>query len=181
MNIFHSFEKEPLFRIKPQDSKELLNIVTQMQGEMWTPNQFAHSEYLKVLLNLFLVVVQRFGIRKDCNGLTLNNASHTLFVNFRQLLEANYRDIHTLADYAGKLNVSAKTLTNCVKEISRQTPLGIINDRLILEAKRLLAYSDKTVSEIGFELGFDDPSYFVKFFKRLTKRSPREFRTALIK
>lgn len=180
-NIFHSFEKEPLFRIKQQDSKELLNIVTQMQSEMWTPNQFAHSEYLKVLLNLFLIIVQRFGIRKDCNGLTLNNASHTLFVNFRQLLEANYRNIHTVTDYAGKLNVSTKTLTNCVKDISHQTPLGIINDRLILEAKRLLAYSDKTVNQISFELGFDDPSYFVKFFKRLTKLSPGEFRLARIK
>jgi len=180
-NIFHSFEKEPLFRIKPQDSKELLNIVTQMQGEMWTPNQFAHSEYLKVLLNLFLIVVQRFGIRKDCNGLTLNNACHVLFVNFRQLLETNYRKIHTVTDYAAKLNVSTKTLTNCVKEISRQTPLEIINERLVLEAKRLLAYSEKTVNQIGFELGFEDPSYFVKFFKRLTKLSPGEFRSTRIK
>lgn len=42
-NIFHSFEKEPLFHIKQEDCKELLNIVTQMQDEMWTPNQFAHS------------------------------------------------------------------------------------------------------------------------------------------
>lgn len=84
-------------------------------------------------------------------------------------------------DYAGKLNVSAKTLTNCVKGISQQTPLEIINERLILEAKRLLVYSDKTVNQIGFELGFDDPSYFVKFFKRQIKRSPGEFRSARIK
>ena len=178
-NIFDSFEKEPLFRIKQSDSKELQGIVEQMQGEMWTPNQFAHREYLKVLLHLFLIVIQRFGVRKDCNGLIMNNPSHILFVKFRQLLEECYRKIHTVSEYAGLLNVSSKTLTNCVKEISHQTPLEIINERISLEAKRLLAYSDKNVNEVGFELGFDDPSYFVKFFKRQTKMLPSDLRKSI--
>lgn len=178
-NIFHSFEKEPLFTIKKEDSKELLNIVTQMQNEMWTPGQFAHAEYLKVLLHLFLIVIQRFGIRKDCNALTMHTPSHILFVKFRQLLEQNYRQIHTVAQYAGLLNVSGKTLTNCTNEIARQTPLQIINERISLEAKRLLAYSDKNINEIGFELGFEDPSYFVKFFKRQMNTLPGDFRKAI--
>jgi AraC-like DNA-binding protein len=178
-NIFHSFEKEPLFWIKESDSQELQNIVTQMQTEMWTPNQFAHGEYLKVLLHLFFIVIQRFGIRKDCNGLTMSNPTHILFVRFRQLLEKNYRQIHTVAEYAGLSNVSSKTLTNCTKEISHQTPLEIINERISLEAKRLLAYSDKNVNKIGFELGFEDPSYFVKFFKRQTKILPGDFRKTI--
>lgn len=175
-NIFHSFEKEPLFIVKQADSKELYNIVAQMQNEMWTPNQFAHSDYLKVLLHLFLILIQRFGIRKDCSGLTMNNPSHILFVNFRKLLEENFRKINTVAEYAGLLNVSTKTLANYTKDIAHQTPLEIINDRLILEAKRLLSYSEKNVNEVGFELGFEDPSYFVKFFKRHVKMSPRDFR-----
>jgi len=177
-NIFNSFEKEPLFQIKETDTKELQNIVNQMQTEMWTPNQFAHSEYLKVLLHLFLIVIQRFGVRKDCNGLSVNNPSHILFVKFRNLLEENYRTTHTVSEYAELLNISNKTLTNCTNEISHQTPLQIINERLSLEAKRLLAYSDKNVNEIGFELGFEDPSYFVKFFKRHTKMLPGDFRKA---
>lgn len=175
-NIFHSFEKEPVFHIKHSDDNELKNIVTQMQNEMWTPNQFAHSEYLKVLLHLFLIVVQRFGVRKDCSGLSMNNPFHILFVKFRKLLEDNYNKIHTVMEYANILHISAKTLTNCTKEISAQTPLEIINDRIFLEAKRLLAYSDKNINEIGFELGFEDPSYFVKFFKRYMKMSPGDFR-----
>jgi len=178
-NIFNSFEKEPLFQIKQSGIQELQNVVNQMQTEMWTPNQFAHSEYLKVLLHLFLIVIQRFGIRKDCNGLSVNNPSHILFVKFRNLLEENYHKIHTVSEYAGLLNVSNKTLTNCTNEISHQTPLQIINERLSLEAKRLLAYSDKNVNEIGFDLGFEDPSYFVKFFKRYTKMLPGDFRKAI--
>ncbi len=177
-NIFHSFEKEPLFLIKETDSNELHNIVKQMQNEMWTPNQFAHSDYLKVLLHLFLILIQRFGIRKDCNGLTMNKPSHILFVNFRKLVEENFSEIHTVAEFSEMLNVSTKTLTNYTKEIAHQTPLEIITDRLILEAKRLLSYSEKNVNEVGFELGFEDPSYFVKFFKRHVKMSPKDFRLA---
>ena len=179
-NIFDSFEKEPLFQVREQDTKELHGIVMQMQSEMWTPNQFAHREYLKVLLNLFLIVIQRFGVRKDCDDLSINNPSHILFVKFRQLLEEHYYKIHTVAEYASLLNVSGKTLTNCTKEISRQTPLEIINERILLETKRLLAYSDKNVNEIGFGLGFDDPSYFIKFFKRQMKITPRDFRKTLL-
>lgn len=178
-NIFDSFEKEPLFRVKQTDSKELENIVIQMQTEIWTPDRFAHSEYLKTLLYLFLIAIQRLGVRKDCNGLSVNNPDHILFVKFRKLLEENYRKIHTVNQYAVLLSISSKTLSNCTRNISHQTPLEIINERLILEAKRLLAYSDKNVSEIGFELGFEDPSYFVKFFKRQTSMLPRNFRKVI--
>lgn len=178
-NIFDSFEKEPFFRIKNADKIELENIVLQMQNEMWTPNQFAHAEYLKLLLNLFLIVIQRFGVRNNCTGLSINNPSHILFVKFRKLLEDNYRVIHTVSEYAQLLNVSGKTLTNCVKDISHQTPLELINERKALEAKRLLAYSEKNVNEIGYELGFEDPSYFVKFFKRQSKMLPGDFRRAV--
>ncbi len=175
-NIFHSFEKEPFFKIKESDIEELHNIVRQIQREIDNPNQFAHSDYLKVLLQLFLIVVQRLGIRRDCCDLTMNNPSHILYVNFRKLLEDNFCQIHTVAEYAKMLSVSSKTLTNCTKGISNQTPLEIINDRLILEARRMLAYSKRNVNEIGYELGFEDPSYFVKFFKRQMTISPGDFR-----
>ncbi len=179
-NIFHSFEKEPLFKIDASATKELHNIVNRMQKEMATPNEFAHSDYLKILLQLFLIEIQRFGVRKDCCKLTMNNPSHILFVNFRKLLEENFHEIHTVVRYSEILSVSAKTLTNCTKEIAHQTPLEIINERLILEARRLLSYSERNVNEIGFELGFEDPSYFVKFFKRHMKISPSEFRKDIV-
>lgn len=72
--------------------------------------------------------------------------------------------------------MSVKTLTNSVGASSFSTPLKIINDRIILEAKRQLCYTDLKIKEIAFRLGFDDPSYFVKFFKRQTGILPAEFR-----
>ncbi|RZL44124.1 MAG: AraC family transcriptional regulator [Pedobacter sp.] len=97
-------------------------------------------------------------------------------MKFKQLLETNFRHQHTVAEYANLLNISSKTLVNHTNDAVLRTPLAIINDRIILEAKRLLLHSSLNVNEIGFQLGFDDASYFVKFFKKQVKRSPTEFR-----
>ncbi len=174
--IFNSFENEPFFRIPHSNTSDFLNLLSQMQREMDIPEGFAHKDYLKHLLNLFLILVQRLGKRNNCKSLSMNNHHHVVYVRFRQLLETHYEKVHTVAGYAGLLNVSTKTLTNYTKEISHQTPLDIINERLVLEAKRLLSHSGLNINEIGFQLGFDDPSYFIKFFKRHTKKSPGEFR-----
>ena len=74
------------------------------------------------------------------------------------------------------MNISTKTLTNSIAESSRSTPLKLINERIILEATRYLLYSSLKVKEISYLLGFEDPSYFVKFFKRNTGYLPIEFR-----
>ncbi len=174
--IFNSFESEPFFMIALDHTNDFIGLLSQMQHEMDVPGQFAHKDYLKHLLNLFLILVQRLGKCNDCKNLSMNNHHHVVYVRFRQLLETHYEKIHTVAGYAGLLNISAKTLTNYTKEISHQTPLDIINERLTLEAKRLLSHSGLNINEIGFRLGFDDSSYFVKFFKRHTKKSPGEFR-----
>jgi len=178
-NIFNSFENEPFFIIAKNNVNNIMNILKQMQDEMLTPNQFAHRQYMKILLNMFLIIIQRFGIRNSCHGLSINNPSHILFVKFRGLLEKHYHKIHTVSQYASLLNVSNKTLTNCTKEVMHQTPLEIINERISLEAKRLLSYSDKNINEIAFDLGFEDPSYFVKFFKRQINMLPSNFRKTI--
>ena len=76
------------------------------------------------------------------------------------------------------LNVAVRTLNKCVNECSGNSPLTLINNRIILEAKRMVRYTEMMIKEIALELGFDDPSYFVKFFKRQTGYLPSEFREA---
>ena len=179
-NIFNSFESEPVFRIANQYIEDFSRLLLQMQNEMWTPQQFAHKDYLKLLLNMFLILIQRLGTRNKCRNLSIHNPHHIVYVKFRQLLESMYKKIHTVNEYAGLLNISTKTLNNYTKEISYQTPLEIINERIVLEAKRLLSHSGLSVNEIAFHLGFEDPSYFIKFFKRHTNLAPGEFRSSVI-
>lgn len=175
-NVFNAFDAVPYFHISETIAQRLDFIKRSMEQEISNVELFAHRDYLKSLVKLFLIEVQRAGRRGTGKALCVNNTYNRTLIMFRQMLERHYRQMHTVKEYASGLNVSIKTLTNSVLESSRSTPLKIINDRIILEAKRQLFYSDLKIKEIAFSLGFDDPSYFVKFFKRQTGISPSDFR-----
>lgn len=83
---------------------------------------------------------------------------------------------HFVGEYANMLNISFRTLTKYVTESVRRTPLQIINDRIALEAQRLIQSTSLRIKEVAEHLGFDDPSYFVKFFNRQTGKMPTEMR-----
>lgn len=175
-NVFNAFDAVPYYHVSDEDAARLESIVRSMERETGNEGMFAHRDYLQYLVKLFLIEVQRVGQRGTGIPLCVNNSSNRTFIRFRQMLEHHYKRMHTVKEYAGHLNVSVKTLTNSVYESAHTTPLKIINDRIVLEAKRQLFYSDLKVKEISFRLGFEDPSYFVKFFKRQTGFLPAEFR-----
>ena len=79
-------------------------------------------------------------------------------------------------DYADLLFKSPKTLSNLFHKYGEKTPLQVIHNRVLLEAKRLLLYSDKTLEEITHNLGYTDSEHFSKFFKKHEGLSPRLFR-----
>jgi AraC-like DNA-binding protein len=74
------------------------------------------------------------------------------------------------------LHKTPKTLSTLFKKMGDALPLTIINDRILLEAKRLLLYSDKTAKEIAYELGYNESGHFSRFFKKKTGVSPSKFR-----
>lgn len=175
-NVFNAFDTVPYYYIATEDEGRLHFIVEQMKIEMENNRAFAHKDYLKYLVKMFLISVQRMGERGIGVPLCPNNTANRTFVRFRQLLEHHYREQHTVKAYADRLGVSTKTLTNAVFDSAHTTPLKVINERIVLEAKRQLIHSDLKVKEIAFYLGFEDPSYFVKFFKRQTGFLPIQFR-----
>lgn len=175
-NMFNAFDTEPFCRLSDADAERFNLLIRHLRQETANRTLFAHRDYLKYLVQLFLIEAQRVGSWNVENLLCPNDTANRLFIRFRQMLENHYTRMHTVKEYAAALNVSSKTLTNCVAESSRSTPLKLINDRIVLEAKRQLFYSDIKVKEIAYLLGFEDPSYFVKFFKRQTGSLPAEFR-----
>ena len=178
-NIFNDFESDPVFTIPTVAIENFTLLVSNLKKEISTPDKFAHKDFLKHLLKLFLISIQRLGKRNNYKNPSFNNQKNITQLKFRQALELNFKNIHTVKEYAYLLNISTKTLTNHITEIALKTPLEIINDRIILEAKRLLSHSSLNINEIGFQLGYEDPSYFVKFFKRQTKKSPSDFRKVI--
>jgi AraC-like DNA-binding protein len=107
-----------------------------------------------------------------------NNLSRfeTVAKPFKQLLEKNYRTLKRPGDYAEKLNISTSYLNECIKNTTGYSVSQNIQDRIILEAKRLLYHTDKSVKEIAFELGYADYPYFARMFTKAAGMSALAFR-----
>ncbi len=130
------------------------------------------SAYLQILFTR----LRRFS-RESRTPIT--NIHHTIFAEFKNILETNYRSIRQVKDYAARLNISPKYLNELSVEVIHKSASTLIKDRLLLEAKRMLLHSTKTISEIAYSLNFNDPSHFVKFFRKEEKCTPNEFRKRL--
>jgi AraC-like DNA-binding protein len=92
------------------------------------------------------------------------------------MVEWNYTRLHSVANYAELLHISPKALNKRITRYNKTTPNDIIKNRIILEAKRLLVHTPLSVKEIGYKLGYDDASYFVRIFSKQAAISPHKFR-----
>lgn len=100
-----------------------------------------------------------------------------LFNRFKTLVSTHFTEYHDVATYADMLNLSAGHFSELIKKQSGKTPLEHIHDHLLLEAKRMLFHTDASMKEIAFQLGFEEASYFNRFFKRLTATTPLSYRS----
>ena len=177
--LFDDFITSPQLRISESDAAQLDRVVEAIEEELKMAGSFEHKEALKALVKLFVIKIFRSANGQEEQVSAPLRISHKAFLEFRKLIEENYCRLHTVKDYAALMNMTSKTLTLHVKDCSSYSPLELINNRIILEAKRLLRYSVLSVKEIAFRLGFEDPSYFAKFFKRIVRVSPADFRESL--
>ena len=105
----------------------------------------------------------------------------TTFKNFLSILEENYRRPEGVNFYAEKLFMSARNLNLICQSILQQSVSEIIETRKLIEAKNLLLTTNKTISEIGFELGYQEKAYFTNVFKKKAGMTPSEFRNEIQK
>ncbi|MGN5953337.1 helix-turn-helix domain-containing protein [Sphingobacterium lactis] len=104
-----------------------------------------------------------------------------LYKRFTKLLRADVHPVNHVAHYAEKLHTSPQNLNAACKREASKTASDVLADYLIQEAKRLLIYTGKSISEVAFDLGFSDKSNFSKYFKRYTLQSPKDFRNENLK
>jgi AraC family transcriptional regulator, transcriptional activator of pobA len=129
------------------------------------------------LLHILLTQVQRCIDTENDNPISKKYL--ILFKQFKNNLEKYFSENKTTSFYANELHITAHHLNLLVKEVTGKTATEVIRARSILEAKRLLTFTDKTVSEIAFELNYTDSSYFAKTFKTETNLSPIAFKTEM--
>ena len=106
----------------------------------------------------------------------LTKPQQDLVRKYHVLVENHFKEKHQVSEYAQLLFKSPKTLSNLFKKTGSASPLSIINDRILLEAKRLLLFSEKNVDEIGYELGYKEAAHFSKFFKSHIGLPPARFK-----
>src|SRR5690606_15209075 len=138
-----------------------------------------HALLNKEIICLMLKVSMLKFIRKTNNADYIKfktNRKNSHIEQFKNLIELHFKDLKRTSDYAKYLAISANYLNALVKEKLDVSAENLIQNRVILEAERLLLNTDLSVTEISFELGFSDKSHFGKYFKKIAGESPNIFR-----
>jgi len=155
----------------------LAHTLTALQGAHATRAP-ARAMELRALAALALARIAR-ALAVDTGAGPARPGAPDLLARFQSLLDQHLTDHWSVADYAAALAVSAPHLSRLARAATGRPASGLIEDRLIREARRHLVFTDLPVSRIAYALGFEDPAYFSRVFARATGTSPRTFRQRL--
>ncbi len=144
--------------------KELLN------DDFWT-EEMARTYLKQLIINSSRKWLERDGL-PHTGSMREDEVSRT----FSQLVEKHFSEFHRASDYAELMHMSTKTLNRRIVKEKNKSPDAIIKERVILQAKRLIVHTGMSVKEIAVHLGYEDASYFVRFFKLKTGLTPVQFK-----
>ena len=167
-----------LFVKLSERAREKLQLLMDVFTEEFKTTDNIQNEMLLVLLKRLIIFVTQLAKSAYAPARKMPENRFHIIRKFNLLVEANFKTEHSVSFYAEQLCKSPKTLSNLFAIYNQKTPSQIIHERIIAEAKRLLLYTDKSVKQITFELGFEDVAYFSNFFKKGAGVSPSDFKTA---
>jgi AraC family transcriptional activator of pobA len=155
-----------------------LNMLTTLCEMMQKENQLDHPGYLiiKHLLSAFLAKLEKDNLCESGVGRTSSKTQLVILNNFLKILEHNYRRPDGAVFYSNKLNMTARNLNHISHSVFGKSVTKIIETRKLFEARKMLSDFEKTISEIGFELGYKEKSYFTHVFHKKTGLTPTQFR-----
>jgi AraC family transcriptional regulator, transcriptional activator of pobA len=136
---------------------------------------------LRHLLSTLFTMIESERKKTDNTDKRFYNSQNITFKNFLKILEDNFRRPEGVEFYAEKLFMSTRNLNLICHNILQKSVSEIIETRKLIEAKNLLISTNKTISEIGFELGYNEKAYFTTVFKKKTGQTPSEFRAGMSK
>lgn len=162
-------------KIKVKEIKAFEELFALIAEESTNDNDSFHSDILRNLLHNLLLKSERI-LREQGFTEVKKDANLDYVFMFRDLLEKEFRNTKQVSSYTNELLVSAKRLNQATGKVLGKSPKELIDERVMLEAKRLLVYTNESVKEIGFELGFEEPTNFIKYFRKHGGITPVEFR-----
>lgn len=175
--LFNNINNMPMIIVPIHEVAFIDNLFTRIEDEFELKDR-SQEEMIRTYLKQLLIKSTRLWKAQHLvSVLTQQDGDLEFFRHFTQLVEAHYKEKHTVADYADLLMIAPKTLTHKFKRLHLPQPNEIIKSRIILEAKRLLVHTTKSAKEIAYALGYDDPAYFSRLFFIKTGESPSGFRS----
>jgi AraC family transcriptional activator of pobA len=178
--LFNNIYDPPFVGTEPSETEQLISIADSMRTEMRNPGLY-QSELLISQLKIFLITASRIKVQRNPKIIInfSDNRQPFILKDLKVAIESNFKVKHSASDYADLLHISPKALAKICKSHFRKTLTDLIAERIVIEAKRELYLTSKSVKEIAWELGYDDEHYFSRFFKRNAEISPQYYRDTI--
>ena len=173
--LFHNAYHVPVVFMNDEARSTMEAIVQEIRVEISLQDS-GMEEMLRILLKQLIIRATR--LWKQQHHVVSEEARQEVEFSrtYSQLVEGHYTRQHAVADYAAMLHITPKALNKRFTRYSNSTPNDVIKNRIILEAKRLLIHTQLSVKEIGYLLGYDDTSYFIRLFTKQVSAPPQTFR-----
>lgn len=178
--LYNNVFLPPFINVDAKASATFAMVCDQIKTEMQNPAP-AQYELLVTYLKILLITATRLKIEQQSVKFATTNDKTEPFIlqKLKDAIELNFRTKHSASEYANLLFISSKALAKITKSHFNKTISSLINERIIIEAKRELYLTNKTVKEIAYELGYEDEYYFSRFFKINADVSPQAYRATV--
>ncbi|WP_163558468.1 helix-turn-helix domain-containing protein [Halomonas sp. NO4] len=162
-----------------REAGRLVSLVAQVEDEYRHPAP-GRDRLLEALIEALTVALARLADRDGRPGVRRvprrRDRARGHLQNYQALIEAQFRQQPSIEQFADQLGMTGTHLNLLCRRLAGRSALQLLHERLLLEAKRQLTYTNLTIGQVADGLGFSEPAYFTRFFKRLTGLSPRDFR-----
>ncbi|MEM7343266.1 MAG: AraC family transcriptional regulator [Chloroflexota bacterium] len=178
-DFYHRIDRDPIISLPAEQAPVFQGVINTLMDEYQNKTSFGRAAALQSQFRYLLICLQRYYV--VTHKLDSYSSDMILIEQFQQLIDKHFISIRTVQAYADMLGITARYLTMIAKQVTGQSAGTLIRNRLIIEAKRLLAHTNLTAGEICYTLHFADQSYFGRLFKREVGQSPLAFRTSFRK
>ena len=184
--FYHPADKFSAQRLRKASSKNFcqieadrfdkLNVILSLIYDEYIGKEEGYKDAIKASLEIFYVELMRQSLNSKNANISVGSYTQERFDDFISLLETHFAMYKQVSQYTNLMNLSSYQLNEITKTTVGKTASALIDERILLEAKRHLLATSNQVKEIADHLGYEDPSYFIRFFKKHTGQSPDSFR-----
>ncbi|WP_299314750.1 response regulator transcription factor [uncultured Aquimarina sp.] len=175
--LFNNIHQSPIFLVNTSTQQTFENLIENIKKEIGNPS-LAQYEMLISYIKILLITASR--IKSEIINIEpLIEVEPDKLQQLKDLIEHQFKTVHSTSEYSSQLNISQKALSKLVKSYYQKSFKELLTERIIIEAKKELYLTNKTVKEIAHEMGYEDEYYFSRLFKKNANISPQLYRNSV--